>query len=95
LDDVQVSETLLTLVTVKDCEDSAAPVAWPLLEVPAVGDVALLEPVLAELDAELFDEFAELFAEDGELLCDPEDWVPFTLTSSLTCLLSSELSPVS
>jgi hypothetical protein len=91
---VQVSDTFFTLETVNDWDERAAPVDWPPLEDPAVGEVA---PDEAEPEAELLDPDAELLPL-GEALCDPElapDCVPDTLTSSFTCLLSSESSPVS
>ena len=86
-----MSETFFTLFTLKDCDPRAAPVACPLLFVPAVGELAPAAP-----EEELFAAEFELFDSDGEALCDAEaapDCVPRRLTSSFTCLLSSELSP--
>jgi len=78
-DAVQVSETFFTLETVNDCDESAAPVDWPLLEVPAVGEVAPAEDELlpALLDAEA--ELSEAEEPDGDALAEPDaapDCVP-------------------
>jgi hypothetical protein len=55
---------------------------------------AVLPEALAELPVLLLDADPEGF--DAEGVLDAEaDCVPFNLTSSFTCLLSSELSPVS
>ena len=78
---VQVSDTFFTLETVKDWDDRAAPVDGPLLDVPAVGEVA---PALFDPEAELFEPDAELLAPeaeepDGEALAEAElapDCVP-------------------